>query len=50
MMRIYLFPKNGRGMPEEELASLIDQLREDRPDLTSEYVWYETRGYRDRRA
>lgn len=44
-MRVYLFPKDGRGMPEEELAPLVNELRQIHRDLTSEYVWYETRGY-----
>lgn len=45
MMKIYLFPKAARQMPEEELEPLVEDLRQDHPDLTSEYVWYETRAY-----
>jgi hypothetical protein len=44
-MKIYLFPKSGRQMSEEELQPLVDDLKQDHPDLTSEYVWYETRAY-----
>jgi hypothetical protein len=43
--KIYLFPKNARGLPEEEFEPFIEDLKQEHPDLTSEYVWFETRAY-----
>ena len=43
--KVYLFPKSGRQITEEELQPLVDDLRQDHPDLTSEHVCYETRAY-----
>lgn len=43
MTKIYLFPKSGRQMPEEEFQPFVEELQQDHPYLTSEYVWYETR-------
>jgi hypothetical protein len=45
MTKIYLFPKMGRTMPEEEFQPFIEELKAEHRDLTSEYVWYETRAY-----